>query len=184
MCKVCLSRCISELVWFYHERFRLEMSIKNLYFQFYSQKAVISLFCKFPIQMLNCIMGMVEKTKRALAILQHRSFEYASINSLPIWAPPGTPLRNRLNVPPPPLDPSSHTGLDVHELRISREPLLTTIHFAKSPNHPSEVDRAMASAQAAADSARRTRLTGNNHFGTLKIRFYSSMISKRRFVDD
>ncbi|XP_015781210.1 protein CBFA2T3 [Tetranychus urticae] len=116
--------------------------------------------------MLNCIMGMVEKTKRALAILQHRSFEYASINSLPIWTPPGTTLRNRLNVPPPPLDPSSHSGLDVHELRISREPLLTTIHFAKSPNHPSEVDRAMASAaaQAAADSARRTRLTGNNHF--------------------
>lgn len=112
-------------------------------------------------------MGMVEKTKRALAILQHRSVEYASINSPPLWTPPGTALRNRLSAAPPPLDPSSHNGLDVHEFRISREPLLTTIHFAKSQNHPSEVDRAMASAAAAAaDSARRTRLgSNNNHFG-------------------
>ena len=41
------------------------------------------------IQMLNCILGMVDKTKRALAILQQRTME----NAANIW----TPSRNTLS---------------------------------------------------------------------------------------
>ncbi|KAI1285460.1 Protein CBFA2T2 [Halotydeus destructor] len=46
--------------------------------------------------MLNCILGMVDKTKRALAILQHRSLEQFT-NS--IWSPPGR-VQARAHYPP------------------------------------------------------------------------------------
>ena len=41
--------------------------------------------CRCYFQMLNCILGMVEKTKRALCILQHRSYSERAAADLSGW---------------------------------------------------------------------------------------------------
>ncbi|RWS28718.1 protein CBFA2T1-like protein [Leptotrombidium deliense] len=95
--------------------------------------------------MLNCILGMVEKTKRALAILQQRSMEHATSSSS-LW-PSNISVRGRHYASN--LD-ASHP--DYHEIKKSRDQFLSTIHFSK----PTEISNL-------SDSIRRSRPQSNNN---------------------
>lgn len=87
--------------------------------------------------MLNCILGMVEKTKRALAILQHRSesvrsAEYAA--SAAMWNLSALRARhyNQMDV--------AHTNHEFHDAKKPRiDNLLTPHNYSK--NMPAEIDR-------------------------------------------
>ena len=87
--------------------------------------------------MLNCILGMVEKTKRALAILQHRSesvrsAEYAA--SAAMWNLSALRARhyNQMDV--------AHTPHEFHDAKKPRiDNLLTPHNYSK--NMPAEIDR-------------------------------------------
>lgn len=94
--------------------------------------------------MLNCILGMVEKTKRALAILQHRSLEQVASS---IWSPPG---RGR------------HFAAGAHESAVEylkkarAEHIAPGLHYAppKPPVLPPDIDR-LAAAAVVPDALRR-----------------------------
>ena len=88
-------------------------------------------------KMLNCILGMVEKTKRALAILQHRSESRANeYNNTALWNLPT--LRSR-HFNPLDVSHSTHSSHDFHELKKSRIDSLLSNHFQKTAL--SEIDR-------------------------------------------
>ncbi|CAG2109129.1 unnamed protein product [Medioppia subpectinata] len=87
--------------------------------------------------MLNCILGMVEKTKRALAILQHRSESRVSeYSNNGLWNMPS--LRGR-HFSPLDVSHSSHSSHDFHELKKPRIDGLISNHFQKTAL--SEIDR-------------------------------------------
>lgn len=100
--------------------------------------------------MLNCILGMVEKTKRALAILQHRSLEQVSTS---MWSPPGRARLYQHSLE------ASHSPVDYHNLKKTRAEHVapSAAHYPKAPV-PTDVDRLSMSA---IEVLRRPRPMGN-----------------------
>lgn len=76
--------------------------------------------------MLNCILSMVEKTKRALGILQQRSTESVNVNGhVNEWLPRRDSLRNSLTA-------SVHSALTTEDVkRTAGEIMAQTIRLAE-----------------------------------------------------
>ncbi|RWS15283.1 protein CBFA2T1-like protein [Dinothrombium tinctorium] len=87
--------------------------------------------------MLNCILGMVEKTKRAVAILQQRNMEYASSTSpISMWSA-SIPFRARHFAPS--LN-GSHAFDFQNDLKKAKDQIMSGIHYSK-PTLSTEIDR-------------------------------------------